>query len=242
VVAVSCSSCHDPEFARKREDPNHRVVRGFVGQIVSSGTCTRVNVGVGISIEKDLFECVEDEDGWLSEVRNVRNGAVLNFTQRPQLDYLAEYGPKSVILDTRNHYAFWVDDGVLVGFASMTREDIARFNVAEYHKPGVFLDLWEFQNVSLGPTAPPPRKSKLSMNPKSIVLLILIPLIGAFGVALLVAGYFGFITGGDKPQNIFLANMCPWILEKDPNVWQFFGFGVVGAILLLLVCLLVWMV
>lgn len=241
VVAVLCSSCHDPEFARKRDDPNHRVVRTFVWQIASSGTCHRINIGIGNWIERDLLECVEDENGWLLEVRNVRNGAVLNFTNRPQLDYLAEYGQKSVILDTGNQYAFWVDDGVLVGFASMLNEDIARFSVAEYHKAGIFQELWDFRHFSLGPTTPPPLKTMLPLSPKSIVLLILIPLIGAFGMALFLAGYVGFATGGDEyAGETWHFYFRPWNYVHEQGL-RFIGLGIVGAILLLLIYLLAWM-
>ncbi len=76
----------------------------------------------------------------------------------------------------------------------------------------------------------------------SLFIVILIPLIVAFGVVLFVAGYLGVFSGGDKPEeDEWRPYWRPWLYFHGQST-QFIVIGLAGAGLLLLVYLLaIWL-
>lgn len=97
------------------DDPGYLAVEYLLSSVYSgSSNCKKIENEIGQTIAQSLIEC----SGWgySMRIRNIKNGYELYLPRLYKIEFVSESQQRQEFMDSENHIAFEVVDGVIQDF------------------------------------------------------------------------------------------------------------------------------
>ncbi len=109
-------------------DPDYRIVYDLMRVIYMDGDCSHLTTHFSTYFVPGLATCSGGGVEGPLRIENLENGTVLVLKRRIDLRVCLDSDGNRLIVDQANLYAFWVQNGVILGFRSVSPEELLNLN------------------------------------------------------------------------------------------------------------------